>query len=122
MKKSTKATLLSGLVFPGLGHLSLKEYPRAAVLGLVSLAAIYVMTTSAFNQAMSVVDRINSGEIALDSQAISEAVANPEDQAEARNGDMALILFGACWLFGMVDSFRLGRAEDDRNPTDSGAA
>lgn len=122
MKKSTKATLLSGLVFPGLGHLSLKQYVRAAVLVLVSLAAIYVMMTAAFNQAMSVVDRINSGEIALDPQAISEAVANPEDEADARKGNMALILFGACWLFGMVDSYRLGKAEDDRNVPDNGGS
>jgi len=116
VKKSTKAALLSGLVFPGLGHLSLKQYLRAFVLVAASLAAVYVMTTAAMNQAMSVVDRINSGEIALDSESITEAIAESSDDAEARAGDMALLFFAACWLFGIVDSYRLGKAQDPAQP------
>lgn len=122
VKKSTKAALLSGLVFPGIGHLALKKYLRAAILAVVSIAAVYVITTSAFNQAMSVVDRINSGDIPIDSQAIAEAISDASDGAEGRQGDIALIFFGACWLVGIVDSYRLGKMQDDERPTKPGSS
>lgn len=119
--KSTKAALLSALVFPGIGHLALREYLRAAVLAVASIAAVYVITTSAFNQAMSVVDRINSGNIPIDSQALAKAISDASDGAEGRKGDIALIVFGACWLVGIVDSYRLGKAQDDERPAETGS-
>jgi hypothetical protein len=111
---STKAVLLSGLVFPGIGHLALKKYFRASVLVLASLAAVYVLTTATINQAMAVVDRINSGEVALDTQAISEAIIASSNEADNRAANASLIVLGACWLFGIVDAWRLGNAEDRR--------
>ena len=54
MKRSSKAALLSGLIFPGIGHMVLKQYLRGSVL----------------------------------------------------------IILGACWLIGIIDSYRLGIAKD----------
>lgn len=119
MKQSTKAALLSGLIFPGIGHLSLKEYLRAAILILAAVAALYVQTTAAYDQAMTVVDRINSGEVALDSQAISEAITASSAEADNRAANASLFVLGACWLFGIVDSWRLGHAEDKKRASES---
>lgn len=113
VKVATKAALLSGLVFPGVGHLSLKRYVRAAILMLVSLAAAYVLITATVNEAMSVADRISSGEIALDSQAIAAAIAGASGGRDDSTGHAALIVLGACWIFGIVDAYRLGRRLDD---------
>ncbi|MEQ8205324.1 MAG: hypothetical protein RIA65_04045, partial [Woeseia sp.] len=41
MKKSLKAGLLSGLLFPGLGHFAVGAYRRGTVLLLVSAAALW---------------------------------------------------------------------------------
>jgi hypothetical protein len=112
VKKSTKAALLSGLLFPGLGHLALKEYLRASILILVAFAALYVLMTAAVDQALGVVDRINSGEVALDSQAISEAISASSAEADNRAANASLFILGACWLFGIVDAYRLGKAQD----------
>jgi hypothetical protein len=120
VKKSTKAALLSGLVFPGVGHLALKEYLRASILLLAALGAVYVLTTAALDQAMSVVDRINSGEVALDSQAISEAITASSAKTDNRAANASLLILGACWIFGIVDSWRLGRAEDKKHKLASG--
>lgn len=112
MKKSTKAALLSGLLFPGIGHLALKEYLRASILIVAAMAAVYVLTTAAVDQAMTVVDRIKSGEVALDSQAISEAITASTAESDNRAANASLFIFGACWLFGIVDSYRLGKAKE----------
>lgn len=119
MKQSTKAALLSGLIFPGIGHLALKEYLRAAILILAAVGAVYVMTTAAFDQAMTVVDRINSGEVALDSQAVSQAITASSAEADNRAANVSLYILGACWLFGIVDSWRLGNAEDRKRAAES---
>ncbi len=119
MKKSTKAALLSGLIFPGIGHLALKEYLRASILILAAMAAVYVLTTAAVNQAMTVVDRINSGEVALDSKAISAAITDSSAATDNRAANTSLFILGACWLFGIVDSYRLGKAQE-KSPSAEG--
>lgn len=116
MKASTRAALLSGLVFPGTGHLALKKYLRASVLILAALAAVYVIVSTAVDQAMTVVDRINSGEVPLDAQAISAEISASSAEADSRAADVSLLVLGACWLFGIVDSYQLGKAQDGQPP------
>jgi len=112
MKKSSKAALLSGLVFPGIGHITLKQYLRGAILMLGTLAALSVIVNSAYQRALAIVDRINSGDIPVDTVAISEMVANSASGAGDLAENTALIVLAACWLFGIVDSYRIGVAQD----------
>lgn len=112
MKKSTKAALLSGLVFPGLGHLVSRAYYRAAALIASSLIAIYVFTSITVRQAMSVVDRIMSGELDIQSSNISELALATVDPADARTANRAILVFGVLWLIALVDAWRLGAAMD----------
>jgi len=63
MKISSRAALLSGLIFPGIGHIVLKQYIRASVLVFSAMAAFSVVVTSAFQRALTIVDRINSGDV-----------------------------------------------------------
>jgi len=113
VRKSTKAALLSGLVFPGIGHLALKEYLRASILILAAMTAVYVLTTAAVDQAMSVVDRIYSGDVALDAQSISEAISASSAETDNRAANASLLVFGLCWIVGIIDSWRLGRIQDE---------
>jgi hypothetical protein len=53
MTKSTKAALLSGLIFPGIGHIGLKQYLRGSILALVSLLAMSAMVKVAFQRPRS---------------------------------------------------------------------
>jgi len=63
VKKASKAALLSGLIFPGIGHMVLKQYLRGSVLMLSALAAFSVIVTRVFQRALTIVDRINSGDV-----------------------------------------------------------
>lgn len=122
MKKSSKAALLSGLVFPGLGHITLKQYLRGAMLIIATLAALSVIISSAYQRALTIVDRINSGDIPVDTGAISEMVANSTSQAGDLMENIAVIVLAACWLFGMIDAYRIGVAQEkkDANATTPG--
>jgi hypothetical protein len=112
MKKSSKAALLSGLIFPGIGHLVLKQYRRGWVLMLLALVALSVIVTRIFQRALSIVDRINSGEISVDAGAIAEMVSSSTSGADSLVESTAMIVLVACWLVGIIDSYRLGAAQD----------
>ncbi len=108
MKKSTKAALLSGLIFPGLGHMALKQYLRGSILMLAALIALIVIVTKAVEQALAIVDKINSGEIPLESVTITELASQSTGAAEGSILNIAVLVIIACWLIGIIDSYRLG--------------
>jgi TM2 domain-containing membrane protein YozV len=108
MKRSTKAALLSGLVFPGVGHLYLKKYVRGVVLVLAALVAFSIITSTVMQRAQAVVDQINSGQIPLDTASIAELVAKTGTGADSVAGNIAVMVLGACWLIGIIDAYRLG--------------
>lgn len=107
MNTSTKAALLSGLVFPGIGHVVVKHYLRASVLVFFALVSLSVMTAGIYKRASTIVDGINNGDIPLDAVAIAEMVSNPSGGTSS-SLDIAAVVFGACWLIGIIDSWRVG--------------
>jgi hypothetical protein len=112
MKKSSKAALLSGLIFPGIGHMVLKQHLRGSVLMLSALAAFSVIVTRIFQQALTIVDRINSGDVPVDTGAIAELVSNSTSGADSFIDNTAVLVLGACWLIGIIDSYRIGVAQE----------
>ena len=57
MKKSTKAVLLSGLVFPGLGHLYLKRWLEGILLTGVAAYAAYLIVSITLGIALDIVQK-----------------------------------------------------------------
>jgi hypothetical protein len=112
MKRSTKAALLSALVFPGVGHMVLKKYLRGSVLMLSALVALSVIVTKAIKQALAIVERINSGEIPVEAGAIAELASIPTSGADASILNIAALLIGAVWIIAVVDSYRLGMIQE----------
>ena len=112
MRRSTKAALLSGLIFPGVGHMVLKQYLRGSILMLSALIALSVIVTNAVKQALTIVDRINSGEIPVETGTIAELISNSTSGAEGSILNIAALVVGACWLIGIIDSYRFGRIQE----------
>ena len=115
MRSSTKAALLSGLIFPGMGHLVLKQYLRGSVLMLSALIASSIIVTAVIQRALTIVDRINSGEISVETGAIAEMVSNSTNGVDSPIESISVIVLGACWLIGIIDSYRLGIAQEKQN-------
>ena len=113
MKISSKAALLSGLIFPGIGHIFLKQYLRGSVLALSALVAFSVIITRVFQRALTIIDRVNSGDTPIEAGAIAEMVSNSTSGADSFTENTAVIVLGVCWLIGIIDSYRLGIAQEN---------
>jgi hypothetical protein len=112
VKKSTKAALLSGLVFPGLGHFVLKQHLRGSILMVASIAALWILVKIAFDRALTIVNQINTGDIPLDTGAIMEAAADSGASPASFAQNVSYLVLVACWLFAIIDSYRLGVVQE----------
>jgi hypothetical protein len=86
----------------------LKQYLRGSILMLSALIALSVIVTKAIKQALTIVDRINSGEIPVEAGAITELVSKSTSGADGSVLNIAALVVVACWLIGIIDSYRLG--------------
>ena len=111
MTKSVKALLLSALVFPGAGHYYLKKPLLGSLLAGVSLVCLYLLFTTSMEIAEGLSDKIQSGEIPLDVNRLEqELTKKPAGESSVIN--LSTYVLEACWLIGVADSFRVGRARD----------
>ncbi len=109
MKASTKAALLSALLFPGAGHLYLKN-PRVGILLLVtSLVAIGYLLFRLIGAALEVNEMILLGEVMADTGSVVEALSSQTGADQWLR--IATLLITACYLIGIIDSYRLGRTQ-----------
>jgi hypothetical protein len=107
MKKTTKAVLLSALVFPGAGHLFLKKYTTGATLVGAAIISLYYLITKAVENALQIVEEIQSGDIQLNAVAISELISRQSTGTDTLLLDIATVAIIICWLVGIIDSYRI---------------
>jgi hypothetical protein len=110
MKRSTKAVLISGLVFPGLGHIFLRRYVVGFVLLCLAGGSIYTVAKTVIDTALDVAEEIESGSVAVDSGSMSQLVAQRSREAE-KSTNVAVWVLMASWVIGIIDSYRVGRAQ-----------
>ena len=108
MRKSIKAMLFSALVFPGSGHFILRKRVRGALLAVISIACLYVLVATALEIAKQISDEILSGQIPLDSARITDEIVARSAGGDSLAVSISTYLLLACWLLGIVDSFRDG--------------
>ena len=111
MKRSIKASLISGLVFPGLGHIYLKKYLIGAILLLVAGASAYSISTAAIDTAISVANEIEAGGVSINEDAISRLIEQ-KSQSTATITNLSLVALTISWVVGIVDSYRVGRDKE----------
>ena len=112
MNNSLKGAFWSGLVFPGLGQVVLKHYKRGAVIMLMVLVSMSVVVVKAVHSALAILEGIE-----LESGAISmSTISNAANQAPTTSGsltiNLVLLLTILCWIFGVVDAYRIGKEKD----------
>jgi hypothetical protein len=109
LKASTKAALISLLIFPGLGHLVLQ--PRRGTRGLLflvpTLAGVLYLLKTMLQLTDQLMTELNSGALALDPVAILARVqASGVDNAATNLASLVLIV---CWIGAFVDVLWLSR-------------
>ena len=112
MKKPMKAALLSGLVYPGIGQLICQAYWRAVALFVIFSAAVYYYVEEVVSKYQPLVDKVKSGEVALNSQALAVEISkNPIIIDHQLVSTLTYILI-TCWLVGVIDAYYLGIKKD----------
>jgi ABC-type enterochelin transport system permease subunit len=107
MKASTKAALISALVFPGLGHLVLRKGARGLLFIVPAALAVTYLLRSVLQLLDRLMDDINRGALALDPVAILERVhASGIDNAATNLASLVCIV---CWAGSIIDALWLGR-------------
>jgi hypothetical protein len=114
MSRSTKAVLLSALVFPGAGHLYLKYFWRGIALVGVSLACMGVIAEEAMRQTSAALDKLVSEGGALDPNQLSDLLTQASSSSDSGVASVAMLVLTGCWLVGIVDAYRLGRHQSGR--------
>ncbi|MGB5716147.1 MAG: hypothetical protein WBN81_03535 [Gammaproteobacteria bacterium] len=109
MKRSTKAVLLSAFVFPGVGHLYLRQFVIGIVLSGGSAGALYYIISSAVSKALEIAETIQSEGVPLDVEVIVSLVTEQSHGAGSISLSIASIALVAFWVIGIVDLYRVGR-------------
>ena len=111
MKKSTRSALLSALVFPGVGHLYLKQYIFAALLSIGAAVATYFIVWNALQVALELARSIEVGNVPPEIGAITELLSKQsiDSDGSTKISMIALLIF---WVIGVLDSFRVGHMLD----------
>lgn len=105
-----KAALLSAFVFPGVGHFFLSKHIRGVVLSCTAFAGLYFLIAKSLAQALEIAEKIQSGEVQLDSTTITNLVLDQTAATESHLLNMATAAIVISWLIGIADSYRIGRA------------
>jgi TM2 domain-containing membrane protein YozV len=119
MKASIKASLLSALVFPGLGQMHLKQYVRGLIPMVLVLTGLGVLIVQATVGALQVLDKI---QIQLQGGTVDMNAVSNLAVGSSTHGDpySSLISLGiaVCWVFSVIDAYLLGKEKDRRNIQD----
>ena len=112
MNNSLKGALLSGVVFPGLGQVRLKHYKRGIVLMFTVFASMVVMVLKAVQQAFTILEKIMLEGGVIDIKTITDAATQAISTSDNVMYNLALLLIVVCWIFGIVDAYRIGKKKD----------
>jgi predicted histidine transporter YuiF (NhaC family) len=115
VKRSTKAALLSALVFPGVGHLYLKRYVIGIFLSGGAASATYFIVSSVVSKAFVIAEKIQSESLSLDVNAIASLVSEQSHGAVGSSMSIATIALIVFWIIGIIDSYRQGRVDENAN-------
>jgi len=109
MKASTKAVLISALIFPGLGHLTLKRGARGMIFLLPALVAMLAALRIAFQITDQLSTAIANGTLPFD-PAIIIARTQAAVAVDPVIGWAAAICV-ICWVAAIADVLWLSRSQ-----------
>jgi TM2 domain-containing membrane protein YozV len=112
VRNSLKGAFLSGLVFPGLGQIVLKQYRKGAFLIFIVLSSMVMFVTLAVRQAMAVLEKIQASGGSIDPETIARTANQVTTNQASLLLNFLLLFVIFCWFFGVIDAYMIGRRKD----------
>ena len=114
MKSPVKAALLSGLLFPGLGQIYLKRYLRGLTIIILVIMGLSLIIGMATADALQALKKIQTEGGIVDMDAILNLAAT-YSKPHAVYSEIIFLFIICCWLFSMIDAYRIGKRMKDKN-------
>ena len=112
MSNALKGALLSGVIFPGLGQVILKHYKRGIVLMFTVFACMMLIVIKAVQHAFTILEKIDLEGRVIDIETITSAATQASSTSDNLIYNLGLLLMFICWIFGLVDAYRIGKKKD----------
>lgn len=109
MNQSTKAALLSALIFPGVGQISVGYKKRGwSVIGL-SAVFLFLIIREIMQRAYSVIAEMQKTGTVINIEEISRTTSDLVNFSDNVFLNTMLILFIMGWVVSIIDAYRLGK-------------
>ena len=118
MKRSIKAALISGLVFPGLGQIIIGAKKRGWVIVAVTMTSFVVLVNQALQRANELVNQLMANNPTPDMEDISRLAEQSTQFSNSPLLNTLLIIIFFCWIFGTIDAYRAGNKIDKLSQQD----
>lgn len=112
MQYAMTATLLSAFVFPGSGHFMLKRHGTAWALIVTTCVPLCFVVYHLVQATQHILNRIEKTNMPADFTIMLGALLDRPFGNQTELVSYASYLILACWLFGVVDAYRLGSKMD----------
>jgi len=112
MNNALKGAFWSGMIFPGLGQVVLKHHKRGAVIMLMVLISMSVVVVKAVRSALAILEEIELESVAINMSSISNSATQASTTSGSLTFNLVLLLTILCWIFGVVDAYRIGKEKD----------
>ena len=108
MERAVKAAFLSGLVFPGAGQIFLERYRRGMIIMVPVVIGLIIIMFLAVSTALILVQQLNLEQGMPDMQTIL-SLAHEATPSHSPYYRWSLVVIVGCWIFSIIDAYRLGK-------------
>ena len=109
MNKSMKGALLSALIFPGVGQISIGHKKRGWFIIFVNGVFLYMMISEIIKQTLILAEKIQKSGIALDYGSISNKTSELVSFSDNSSLNILLIFLIFSWVASVIDAYILGK-------------
>ena len=109
MKQSIKAALLSALILPGVGQISLGYKKRGWIIILLCGLFMFLLINIIIQQAQSIIEKMQNAGIAINVESVSRQTSELVTFSDNSSLNILLILIILIWFFSVVDAYLLGK-------------
>jgi TM2 domain-containing membrane protein YozV len=108
MNPSVKAALLSALIFPGVGQISLGRKKRGWFIISVNVVIIYFIISEVMQKAYAIAAEIQKNGGVIDIESISNTTSGMVGFSDNTSLNILLTLIIVGWVISVIDAYRLG--------------
>lgn len=109
-----KGVLFSALIFPGAGQIILSKYLRGAVLfGITFISGILCVTAIVRQAVVMLQENVAAGGAATIPKVMT-IVMEASTTASTVFLKVSFLIMFSCWLFSVVDAWRIGKELDQK--------